>query len=694
MNTFPSSKIRNVALVGHGGSGKTTLAEALLFTSGAINRQGRVEDGTSTCDFDPEEVKRHISVATSLAVFEHDGHKINLLDCPGYADFLPEVEAALRVADLAVFVVSAVEGVEVQTEIVWKLADRLGLPRMVFVNKEDRERADFERVLAQLQDLFGRGVAPLELPIGEEGSFQGVADLLTDTAIVYDDDQGHHHDEPIPPELAEHEHEVHDQLVEGIVEADDELMERYLEGEVPSPKELEDTLAKGVLAATVFPVICGSAIRDVGVDQLAKFICEIGPSPLDRPPAEAEVPASVADGQSDLHEVPCDPTGAPLAVVWKTIVDRHVGKVSLFKVLSGTVRHDTVLTNPRSHSDERLHTLFTLRGKEQVPIDEVPAGDIAAVAKLSDTRTGDTLAPKGTPVTIAGVETPEPVLTVAISPKSKGDEDKLMTSLHRLQDEDSSVAVRRDDETHQTLLSGMGETHLAIVLERLQRKFGVEVSTEDVRVPYRETITGTSSAEGKYKKQAGGHGQYGVASIRIEPLPRGEGFRFVDSIVGGAIPRQFIPAVEKGILETMARGGHFGHPVVDVQVTLFDGKYHSVDSSEMSFKMAGSLGFQEAIGAASPVILEPISLLEVTVPLAHQGEVMGDLNARRGRVQGTETGNDGESTVIAMVPTSEIARYAVDLRSLTGGRGRFTVRHDHYDVLPQHLYDKVARKTD
>ena len=686
MNAFPSAKIRNVALVGHGGAGKTTLAEALLFTSGAINRQGRVEDGTSTCDFDPEEVKRHISVATSLAAFEHDGFKINLLDCPGYADFLPEVEAALRVADLAVFVVSAVEGVEVQTEIVWKLADRLGLPRMIFVNKEDRERADFERVLAQLQDLFGRGVAPLELPIGEEGDFHGVADLLTDTAIVYDDDQGHHHDEPIPPELAEHEHEVHDQLVEGIVEADDALMERYLEGEVPSTKELEDTLAKGVLAGTVFPVICGSALKDVAVDQLTKFICEIGPSPLDRPPAEAEA-------AGDVHEVVCDPTGQPLAVVWKTIVDRHVGKVSLFKVLSGTIRQDTVLSNPRSHVDERLHTLFTLRGKEQVQIDEVPAGDLAAVAKLSDTQTGDTLAPKGTPVTIGALVAPEPSLTIAIAPKSKGDEDKLMSSLHRLQDEDPSLSVRRDDETHQTLLSGMGETHLAIVLERLQRKFGVEVTTEDVRVPYRETITASAEAEGKYKKQAGGHGQFGVANIRIAPVERGEGFKFVDSIVGGAIPRQFIPAVEKGIAETMSRGGHYGHPVVDVQVELFDGKYHSVDSSEMSFKMAGSLGFQEAIAKASPVILEPVSLLEVTVPAAYQGDVMGDLNARRGRVQGTETGNDGESIVIAMVPTSEIGRYAVDLRSLTGGRGRFSVRHDHYDVLPSHLYDKVARAT-
>ncbi|HVF32266.1 MAG TPA: elongation factor G [Acidimicrobiales bacterium] len=685
MVAIASARIRNVALVGHGGAGKTSLAEALLFTSGAITRQGRVEDGTTVCDFDPEEVKRTISVATSLATFEHEGHKINLLDCPGYADFLPEVEAALRVADLAVFVVSAVEGVEVQTEIVWKLAESLGLPRMVFVNKEDRERADFERVLAQLQDLFGRGIAPLELPIDEEAGFHAVVDLLTDTAIVYDDDQGHHHEEPVPESVAEHEHEVHDALVEGIVEADDALMERYLEGEVPSPKELEDTLAKGVLAGTVFPVICGSALKDVGVDRLATFIVEIGPSPLDRPPVMAEA-------AGDLHEIACDPDGQPLAYVWKTLVDRHVGKVSLFRVLSGTLKPDTVLTNPRSHADERLHALFTLRGKEQVPVDGLAAGDLGAVAKLSDTATGDTLAPKGTPVVVAGVEPTPPALTVAIAPRSKGDEDKLMTSLHRLQDEDPSLSVRRDDETHQTLLSGTGETHLAIVIERLARKFGVEVLTEAVRVPYRETITGEASAEGKYKKQAGGHGQYGVASIRIEPLERGAGFQFVDSIVGGAIPRQFIPAVEKGILETMGRGGHFGHPVVDVKVTLFDGKYHSVDSSEMSFKMAGSLGFQEALAAASPVILEPVSRLTVTVPSAYQGEVMGDLNARRGRVQGTTTTADGSvSTIEAAVPTSEIGRYAVDLRSLTGGRGRFTVEHDHYDVLPAHLSDRVAR---
>jgi elongation factor G len=683
VKSFPPAKIRNVALVGHGGAGKTTLTEALLFCAGAVNRQGRVEDGNTTTDFDPEEVKRGISVSAALAPFEYEGHKINLVDCPGYADFVADVEAALRVADLAVFVVSAVEGVEVQTEIAWKLAAELGLPRMFFVNKLDRERASFERTLDQLRDVFGAGVAPLELPIGEETAFRGVADLLTDTAITYD--AGNPVEGDIPKEMEALEHQVHDNLVEGIVVADDGLMERYLEGDVPSPKELEDTLAKGVAAGSVFPVVCGSAAKGIAIDRLAKFLCEIGPAPTDRPP-------TVVEAGDTVHEVACDPAGPPLAYVFKTVADRHVGKVSLFRVLSGTVRPDIVLTNSRTHADEKLHGLFTLRGKEQDQVPDVPAGDIAAVSKLGDTATGDTLAPKSMPVVVPGPPSREPVLSIAISPKSKGDEDKLMTALHKLQDEDPALHVRRDDETHQTLLSGMGETHLAIVTERLSRKFGVEVDTEEVKVPYRETVTGTAEAEGKYKKQSGGHGQFGVADIRLEPLERGGGFQFVDEIVGGAIPRQFIPAVEKGIAEAMASGGIYGFPVVDLKVTLYDGKYHSVDSSEMSFKMAGSLALQEAMAKAGPVILEPISLLEVTVPAAYQGDVMGDLNARRGRVQGTESGNDGEQVIVAQVPTSELMRYAIDLRSLTGGRGRFTVRHDHYDPLPQHLYDKVAKK--
>jgi elongation factor G len=682
MKSFPPARIRNVALVGHGGAGKTTLAEALLYCSGAINRQGRVEDGTTTCDFDPEEVKRRISLSVALAPFEWEDHKINILDCPGYADFATDAVAALRVADLAVFVVSAVEGVEVQTELMWKVAAELGLPRMVFVNKLDRERASFERTLEQLQRIFGAGIAPLELPIGEESSFRGVADLLSDTAITYDGARAS--TGPIPDDMEAQEKEVHESLVEGIVVGDDDLMERYLDGDMPSVNELEKTLASGVASAQVFPVICGSAAKDIAVDRLATFICEIGPSPADRPPA------IVRAGDKDT-EVACNPNGQPLAVIFKTLADPYVGKISLYKVLSGTIRPDAVLTNPRTHADEKLHALFTLRGKEQVQVPDVPAGDIAAVAKLGETTTGDTLAPKGTPVRVPVPPAPVQVLSIAIRPKSKGDEDKLMTALHRIQEEDPALSVVRNDETHQTLLGGMGETHLAIATERLYRKFGVEVETQEVIVPYRETITTKAEAEGKYKKQTGGHGQFGVAFLRVEPLERGSGFQFSDEIVGGAIPRQFIPAVAKGIEETMATGGVFGYPVVDVKATCYDGKYHPVDSSEMSFKMAGSLGFKEAMAKAGPVLLEPISLLEVTVPAAYQGDVMGDLNARRGRVQGTEQGNDGEQMVVAMVPTSELLRYAIDLRSLTGGRGRFTSQHDHYDLLPQNLWDKVRR---
>ncbi|MGH9124461.1 MAG: elongation factor G [Acidimicrobiales bacterium] len=684
MKSFPPSKIRNVALIGHGGAGKTTLAEALLFASGAINRKGRVEDGTTTTDFDAEETKRHISVSVALAPFEWHDHKVNLLDCPGYPDFATDTLAALGVADLAVFVVSAVEGVEVQTELMWKVAAKMGLPRLVFVNKLDRERASFSRTLEQLQATFGAGIAPLELPIGEESSFAGVADLLTDTGITYSGGQAS--TGAIPDDMSAQEHKVRDSLVEGIVVADDDLMERYLDGDVPDFKELEETLAHGVASAQVFPVLCGSAAKDIAIDRLATFICEIGPSPLDRPGVTVEA-------GDEEREVKPDPAGQPLASVFKTLADPYVGKISLFKMLSGTIQPDAILTNPRTHQDEKLHGLFTLRGKEQVATTEVAAGDLAAVAKLGDVVTGDTLAPRGTPVVVRRPEAPKPILSVAIRPKSKGDEDKLMTALHRLQEEDPSLQVRRDDETRQTLLAGMGEAHLTISAERLSRKFGVEIETEDVVVAYRETITGTSEAEGKYKKQTGGHGQFGVAWLRVEPLARGGGFEFVDQIVGGAIPRQFIPAVQKGVEETMERSGVFGDQVVDVKVTCYDGKYHPVDSSEMSFKMAGSIGFRDAMAKAGPVLLEPISLLEVTVPPSYQGDVMGDLNSRRGRVQGTEQGEDGESLITAQVPTSELLRYAIDLRSITGGRGRFSVEHDHYDPLPQHLYDKVRRDT-
>jgi elongation factor G len=683
VNTVPSAKIRNVALIGHGGSGKTTLAEALLVAGGVLTRAGRTEDGTTVCDFEPEELKRQISVSLALAPFLFEDCKINVIDTPGYADFVAEVEAGLSVADLAVLVVSAVEGVEVQTMETWRLATELGLPRLVFVNKLDRERADFERTLDQLRERFGSGIAPLELPIGAEAAFNGIADLLTDTAITYTATKPT--TGPIPEDMSEIEHRVREALIEGIVVGDDEMMEKYLEGEIPSAKDLEITLARGVAAATVYPVVCGSALTGVGVDRLASLICEIGPSPLARGPFKVQA-------GNDTIELPRDPDGPPLARVFKTIADPFVGRISLMEVLSGTLRPDMTLVDSRNHTEEKLHALQVMRGKETQPTSAAPAGDIVAVAKLSGVLTGDTLAPKNQPVIAEGPRLRTPILSIAVHPKAKGDDDKLMTAIHRLQEEDTALLVRRDDETHQTVLSGMGDTHLQIVCEKLNRKFGVAVETEPVLVPYRETITKSAEAEGKYKKQTGGHGQYGVANLRVEPLERGEGFEFVDAIVGGAIPRQFIPAVEKGVQEAMVQGGYFGYPVVDVRVTCFDGKFHSVDSSEMSFKMAASIGFKEALAAAGPVVLEPVSRLEVTVPAAYQGDILGDLNSRRGRVLGTEAGEGGEQIVIALVPASEIQRYATDLRSLTGGRGRFSVRHDHHEVVPAPLAERLAKQ--
>lgn len=691
MKGYQPANIRNVAFVGHGGAGKTTLTEALLLTAGAINRAGTVEDGSTVCDYSPEEHKRGISVSATVAPVEWHHHKINVIDCPGYADFAHEAEAALRVADMAVFVVSAVEGVEVQTEQMWKTAVSLDLPRMIFINKLDRERASFERTLDQLRESFGAGVAPLELPIGEEHDFRGVADLLSERAITYSSGEGT--SGPIPADMEVREHSVHDNLVEGIVVADDDLMERYLDGDTPSFDELEKTLSHGVASAQVFPVVCGSATQRIAIDRLANYICEIGPSPADRPPVRVTAGGSEGSDSSVTTEVPLDPNGQQLVQVWKTMADPFVGRISMLKVLSGTVRQDAVLVNSRTRNDERLHNLFGLMGKEQQSMDTLVAGDLGASAKLSDTATGDTLAAKGSPVSLPVASPPAPVLSMAIKPKSKGDEDKLMTALHRIQEEDPGLEVRRDDETHQTLLVGMGETHLQVSTERLAA-LGVEVETEDVLVGYRETITASAEAEGRYKKQSGGHGQFGVASVRLEPLPSGEGYEFVDKIVGGVIPRQLIPAVSKGIEEAMASGGQWGWPVVDIRATCFDGKHHPVDSSEMSFKMAGALAFRTAMASASPCLLEPVSLLTVIVPDSYQGEVMGDLNGRRGRVQGSEAldGFDtGSSRITALVPTAELLRYAIDLRSMTGGRGQFTVAHEGYEPVPQHLWDKLRR---
>lgn len=676
-----TDRVRNVALVGHQGNGKTTLAEALLFRSGAINRMGTVEQGTTTCDTEPEEHHRVQSLSLTVAPLEWDGHKINLLDTPGYADFMGDTLTALRVADLAVFVVDAVHGVQTQDEVLWRTAAQMNKPRMIFINKMDRERADFDRTLEQIKQRFTpTGIEPVELPIGAHSEFHGVADLITEHAWLYDTGEAVESAD-LPAEIADREHAEHDHLVEDVVEQDDELLERYLDGDEPTPDQLEKALHEGVDRAVVFPVLVGSASPSgpVAVDRLAEFIVHVAPAP-----SEAE-PVTVEAGDASV-EVPTDPSGRPLAMVFKTLTDPYVGQLSLFKVLSGTIRVDDVMVNPRTGARERLHGLISVRGAHHEPVTSVVAGDIAAVTKIDDLRSGDTLTPDGTPVTVAPFEYPEAVFGVAIRATNQSDEDKLAIALHKVVDEDPGIVIERNDETHQTILRGAGETHILVTIERIERKFGVAITTDDVRVPYREHLLAPVETEGRHKKQTGGRGQFGQATIRFEPLDLGEGFEFVDAVVGGAIPRGLIPAVEKGIVESMARGGNHGFPVVDLRATLLDGKHHAVDSDEMSFKMAGSLALREALRSQGTTVLEPISHLLVIVPADLQGDVMGDLSARRGHVLGTMVGPGAdEATITADVPTSEILRYAIDLTSMTHGRGRFSARIDRHEPMPAHL---------
>ena len=680
---IPPERVRTVAVVGHTGSGKTTLVEALLTATGAISRMGRVEDGTTVSDHEPEEKERGGSLLTTAATAtwtphvepggpEEQPHLLQLLDCPGDPDLLGQVDAALNVADLALVVVGAADGVQVGTELAWRLCEDLGLPRLVVLTGCDKERADVDRTVAALKERFGRGIAPLELPVGSEADFRGVLDLLSDQCCTYED--GTRTCGPIPPDLVDLEHAVHDQLVEGIVEGDDELMMRYLDGDVPSVAELEKAMAAGVASGSVFPVVLTSSTRCIAVDRLADFLCEVGPSPLTRP-------TLLADGEA----LTMDPDGPAVAVVWRTIDDRFQGRLSLARCLSGTINPDTTLRNGRTGTDERLHQLMSVCGATTEPISQVTAGQVFAVAKLSSTSTGDTLAAKGCDVVVDWPPPPPPAYELAIIPKGKADDDKLMTALHRLQQEDPWLAVRRDDEAHQTVLGARGGMHLQVALQRLQRKFAVEVETDEVAIPFRETIRGSATAEGKYKKQTGGHGQYGVCTLVVEPLPRGSGFEFVDAIVGGAIPRNLIPAVEKGVIEAMGRGGPAGHQVVDVKVTLVDGKYHSVDSSEMSFKAAGALAFNEALAKAGTAVLEPVSKVVVTCPPELQGDVLGDFSARRGRVVGADVDGRGDAVLTATVPAAELRRYAVDLRSLSSTRATFTVEAAGYEERPAHL---------
>ena len=591
LKTYPTENIRNVVLVGHGGAGKTSLAEALLYRSGATTRLGKIQDGNTVCDFDEEEIRKQISVSTALAPVEWDGHKINVLDAPGYADFISELRGAMRVADLAIFVVSGVEGLEVQTQVAWNYAEELEVPRLIFVNKLDRENSSFRTTFEQLREAFGMGVAPLSLPLGREHDFRGLISVIDEAAFAYDD-HGKPSEDPVPDERKARLSEVRTDLLDSVAETNDALLEKYLESGELSRDEIVKSLHDGIAQASVFPVMVGAATKLIGVDRLAEVIVSAGPSPLDRPPVES------IDGQA--REAKPD---APMsALVFKTMTDPYVGHVSFFRVYSGVLKGDASIHNASQKTDERIGHVFTMRGKNQEQLPEIVAGDIGAVAKLAHTITGDTLADKSNPVVFEEIVQPEPILPKAIAPKTKGDEDKLMIGLHKIIEEDPALRLERNDETHQTILWGMGDAHLDVALERLKRKFSVEVADVPFKVPYRSTLRGKADALGRHVKQSGGHGQYGICNIRVEPVVRGEGFQFVDKIFGGSIPNQFIPSVEKGVRAAMEQGAGTGFPMIDVKVELYDGKFHSVDSSDMAFQMAGSLAIKDAIEDRKSVV--------------------------------------------------------------------------------------------
>ncbi len=682
MKTYDANQIRNVLLVGHGGAGKTTLAEALLHLGGAVTRMGTVEDGNTTSDFEPEETKRQISVSLAMTPIEWRDVKVNILDAPGYADFIGDVRAALRAVDACLFVVSAVDGVEVQHEVVWELAVEHGLPRAFFVNKMDRERASFQRTLDGLVQAFGTQVAPLQFPIGEEHDFEGVADLLSRRAYRYPSGpKGEEGD--WPDDIAGKADPYREKLAEAVAEADDTLLEKYLEEGELSEEEIIKGVKAGITEAKFAPVVCGSATKAMGVDRLADLVTDAFPSPVDRP----AVKVMTTDGQEE--ERPCDPSGPLTAFVFKTISDPYVGRVNLFRVFSGRVRPDSTPYNATQRTEERIGQLFTMRGKEHEQVAEVPAGDIGAVAKLSKTHTGDTLSEKSSPITLPALELPEPLHAVAVEPKTQGDEDKLSTAFARLQEEDPTFRVERQPETRETVMYGMGEAHLEVMAERMHRKFGVEVVSRPARVPYKETLRAPVEAMGRHVKQSGGHGQYGICHIEAEPLERGAGFEFVNKIVGGAIPSQFISSVEKGLVKAMQEGTT-GHQMVDLRVRLVDGKFHTVDSSDMAFQIAGSLALKDAAQKAGVVLLEPVLDVEVVVPDSQMADVIGDLNAKRGRVLGMEPTGTGKSKIKAQVPQAEMTRYSIDLRSITGGRGVFSMTFSHYEEVPSHLADKIV----
>jgi elongation factor G len=692
MKIYKTESIRNVGIVGHGGTGKTQFVSALLFAAGATDRLGKPADGTATTDWDEEEVSRKISVQTGLAHVEWtpagaaESSKINLLDTPGYSTFLNDTKASLIVADAALIMVEAVAGVQVVTEKVWDYCAEYGLPRAFVINWMDRDLADFQRSLASIQEVFGRGAVPAHLPIGAEKDFRGVIDLVTMKAHIYDPDgNGRAKVEEIPAELADTARDWHEKLVEMVAEGDDKLMEEFFDKGTLPIEDLTRGLREGVAAQRLFPVLAASGLRNIGSESILNFLVSAFPYPGARGTAAGFTEPN-RKGQSVTRRVADD---EPVSLfVFKTLADPFAGRISYFKVMSGLLNNDATLLNFNRQSNERFQHIQTVQGKNAEAIDELHAGDIGSVAKLKETLTGETLGDKSAPIFFPPARLAEPSITFAVEAKTRADEDKIGSAIHRLLEEDLSLRFSRDPQTQEFLISGAGQQHIEVVVSKLRTHFHVDVTLKPPKVPYRETIRGKADAEGKHKKQTGGRGQFGVCRIRMEPLPRGTGFEFVDDIFGGAIPRNYIPAVEKGIRDAAERGYLAGFPVVDFRATLYDGKYHEVDSSEMAFKIAGTLAFKEAMKQARPALLEPVMNVEIYAPDQYSGDIMGDISSRRGRISGSET--RGQNVVIkAQVPLAEMLSYATDLTSMTQGRASFSMEFSHYDYVPNEIAEKV-----
>jgi len=683
MKVYSGSEIRNVAIVGHNDTGKTMLVSQMLFNAGATTRLGRIEDGTTVTDFDPDEIERKHSISAAVAYAEWKNTKLNLIDTPGFGIFLMESRSALRVADSAAVVVSGVTGVEVTTEKVWKFTEEYGLPRLIVINKLDRERSSFQRTLDALQAKFGKNVVPIQLPIGEEKDFRGVIDLVSMQAHIYAaDGSGKIESGEIPASHKSEADEWRERLIEKVAEGDDTLMERFFEQGGLSQEELMDGLRREVSHHEIFPVILSSASHNIGGQALLDAFVSLLPSPEELKTVEGK------DRNGQPITFDRRPEAFPAALVFKTFSDPFSGRVSLFRVFSGTFKSDTTYWNTTRDHEERVGKLQVVQGKQQVPVGELRAGDIGAVAKLKDVHTGDTLASKDHPIVLSHIDYPESAIAFAIEAKARGDEDKLSGGIARIMEEDPSIRFERDERTKEFLISGQGQLHVEIVVHKLKKKYGVDVILHPPKVPYRETITKASDAHGRHKKQSGGHGQFADCKITMEPLPRGADFEFVDEIFGGSIPRQYIPAVEKGIQDARVKGFLAGYPVVDFRVRLKDGQYHDVDSSEMAFKIAGSLAFQQAMEQGRPTLLEPIMHVDIAAPSEYVGDLMGDLNSRRGRVEGVDADGDAQ-TVHARVPMSEMLTYGSTLRSITQGRGSFHMEYSHYEEVPRNLQEKI-----